>query len=357
MTLDARNPELEAAIAKNPHDLESYLVYADWLIEQGDPRGELVTAQAMTERPGATADERRAALAVFARHRDYFLGALADTVRADAFDWKRGFIHHARIASTYTVVTEGTPSRVSLADVIGLVLAHPSARFLVKLTLGDPSPPPRPPRYYWERAAAYRSVDDFAGVPQRVAASAPATLRELECVSTTGAIRLGPMCPGLANLVELTARDAFGADQLVLPALRHATFAPAGMATTMLRELGAIVAPELQSLTLDFGANPSCALTDLDVLLKRSDLPRLTHLALVRCPFANLALARLAQAPLLARLEELQLVDSGLTDQGVRAVAREHRAFRHLELFDVTGNKLSGNGQRMLRAIAPQVIV
>ena len=61
---------------------------------------------------------------------------------------------------------------------------------------------------------------------------------------------------------------------------------------------------------------------------------------------------------MLARLAELQVVDSNLTDQGVKAVAREHRAFRHLELFDVTGNKLSGTGQRMLRLlIAPQVIV
>jgi uncharacterized protein (TIGR02996 family) len=46
------NPDLEAAIAANPEDLEAYRVYADWLTAQGDVRGELVLADlAVLRRP------------------------------------------------------------------------------------------------------------------------------------------------------------------------------------------------------------------------------------------------------------------------------------------------------------------
>jgi uncharacterized protein (TIGR02996 family) len=38
--------ELRAAIRANPNDREPRLVYADWLIEQGDPRGEWIALHA-----------------------------------------------------------------------------------------------------------------------------------------------------------------------------------------------------------------------------------------------------------------------------------------------------------------------
>ncbi|MBA3541340.1 MAG: TIGR02996 domain-containing protein [Deltaproteobacteria bacterium] len=37
-----RNLELEAEIAKTPDEVAPYLVYADWLQQHGDPRGELI---------------------------------------------------------------------------------------------------------------------------------------------------------------------------------------------------------------------------------------------------------------------------------------------------------------------------
>jgi len=40
-----RNAAMEKLIAKAPDNPEGYLVYADWLEQQGDPRGELVNLQ------------------------------------------------------------------------------------------------------------------------------------------------------------------------------------------------------------------------------------------------------------------------------------------------------------------------
>src|SRR5688572_23115268 len=114
--MDARNPDLEAAIAASPLDREPYSVFADWLQQQGDPRGELISLQLAGK--DAEAD------ALFAKHEDYFLGPLAahktvydeggsnsvsslrtpeqeeawQKIHTQAFRWKNGFIHYLRLS-------------------------------------------------------------------------------------------------------------------------------------------------------------------------------------------------------------------------------------------------------------------
>ena len=65
----ARNPELEAAIAKDLDDLDAHLVYADWLSDRGDPRGELIALQ--TKR-----GKDKAAAKLIAEQREHLLGDL-----------------------------------------------------------------------------------------------------------------------------------------------------------------------------------------------------------------------------------------------------------------------------------------
>src|SRR5678816_2753004 len=67
--LDARNPALEAAIVANPSDRDAYAVFGDWLQEQGDPRGELISLQ--------LAYKDKTAKQLIDKHADYFLGPLA----------------------------------------------------------------------------------------------------------------------------------------------------------------------------------------------------------------------------------------------------------------------------------------
>ncbi|MCX5747434.1 MAG: TIGR02996 domain-containing protein [Proteobacteria bacterium] len=356
MPLDARNADLERAIVDDPDDVDSYLVYADWLIEHGDPRGELITAQIAAERGDAA--ERRSAIAVFARHRPYLFGQLADAVRADALHWRRGFIHHAHLANPYLVVAEGERIPLALDVIARQLLQHPSARFLVKLTIGDVEPPP--PRDYYSPPARTVLPTAVQPVLDGVAGELPPTLRELHVVEHTGRFRIDALCASLPNLTDLEVTGRFTASALALPNLRRATFRTPGMSGTQLRDLARASLPRLTSLVLalDLGeATPTSPadLTDLEPLLRRVDLP-LEHLAIVGCRFANQLLARLATAPLLARLTELQITDGNLDDRGARALAREHRAFRHLELFDVTGNKLTAAGIRVLRTVAPDVI-
>jgi uncharacterized protein (TIGR02996 family) len=52
---DTGNPEIEAQIKANPDDPAPYQIYADWLQERGDPRGELINLQ--VARQAATGQE------------------------------------------------------------------------------------------------------------------------------------------------------------------------------------------------------------------------------------------------------------------------------------------------------------
>lgn len=73
------HPELEAELAADRSNVDVWRVYADWLLEHGDPRGELITLE--LEMDGANRDEKRAlaarAAALRARYRQHFVGDLA----------------------------------------------------------------------------------------------------------------------------------------------------------------------------------------------------------------------------------------------------------------------------------------
>jgi uncharacterized protein (TIGR02996 family) len=50
---------LEGTLFANPDDLASHMAYADYLAEQGDPRGEFIQVQLALEDEGKPAAERK----------------------------------------------------------------------------------------------------------------------------------------------------------------------------------------------------------------------------------------------------------------------------------------------------------
>jgi uncharacterized protein (TIGR02996 family) len=50
---------LEKALVKDPDDLGAHAAYADWLTQQGDPRGEFIQVQLALEEPGRSATDRK----------------------------------------------------------------------------------------------------------------------------------------------------------------------------------------------------------------------------------------------------------------------------------------------------------
>ncbi|MFO0552468.1 MAG: TIGR02996 domain-containing protein [Polyangiaceae bacterium] len=93
----ARNASLEAAIGNNPDDDSAFTVYADWLIEQGDPLGRWIALhQAMQSDPSAEIGEELASL-VETELRD-FLPRLEERPEWPAVYVRNGFVRTARIS-------------------------------------------------------------------------------------------------------------------------------------------------------------------------------------------------------------------------------------------------------------------
>jgi uncharacterized protein (TIGR02996 family) len=101
-----RDAGLEAAIAGAPDEAGGYLVYADWLQQRSEPRGELIVVQrALAGRP-ADRELRARERALLAEHSDRLLGPLAliplrlriaqaepsEAEMAARADWHCGFV-------------------------------------------------------------------------------------------------------------------------------------------------------------------------------------------------------------------------------------------------------------------------
>lgn len=173
---EQREPAIEAAIAAAPERLEGYLVYADWLQQRGQARGELIVVQrALAAAPGDAALRAREA-ALFAEHGELLLGPLARAQGA-RIDWRCGFVRALDLRGS---LSAGDPAL--LAD----LLTHAAMQFVHRL--------------------AASAGDDTDLVP--LAELAPRTLRWLELAGDPAGLsalraRLGRLPPRLLGIEHL----------------------------------------------------------------------------------------------------------------------------------------------------------
>ena len=80
-----------SAIADNPSDLHMRKVFADWLLEQADPRGRFMELQFAAEERKLTREEAKEQKALVAAHGATWLGALAPVLRKGSAVWELGF--------------------------------------------------------------------------------------------------------------------------------------------------------------------------------------------------------------------------------------------------------------------------
>jgi uncharacterized protein (TIGR02996 family) len=116
------HPDFEQAIAANRDDVDAYLVYADWLAAQGDPRGELIVLQHRVMQSGDTDGKLMGAVA---RHFTRYPGLVPALDPWHArFMWKLGFVERIELDD---------PSAGELATALG----HPSCRLARRLALNS----------------------------------------------------------------------------------------------------------------------------------------------------------------------------------------------------------------------------
>lgn len=110
-------PSLAEAIVAAPEELAPRLVAADWLLEQGDPRGELIQLQARLAR-GYDPSLAAAAEALLAEHEADWIAPLP--VPVEHWTFEEGFISEVRVPSPFA-----TPEALAL-----LRAAHPIRRVI-----------------------------------------------------------------------------------------------------------------------------------------------------------------------------------------------------------------------------------
>lgn len=93
---------LETHLRKYPQDWSSWLVYGDWLLEQGDVRGELILLEHLKATGARTArgrpDTQRAIDALISKHESTWRAVLPAGV--DVVTWRNGFIAGVQLAWT-----------------------------------------------------------------------------------------------------------------------------------------------------------------------------------------------------------------------------------------------------------------
>jgi uncharacterized protein (TIGR02996 family) len=326
---------LEAAIIENPDDPAGYLVYADWLLTHGDPRGELIV---IAHRKGEVTDEQKATL----------LGRFAET-KPETFEleWQLGFIKSATIGwEMFAGESEDDPSHVQLAA----FLALPAARFLQTLHLGPTSDEDE------------MSMDELA---LAIEAAAPPCLRDLflgdtsdwDISSTSTRMPRSASIPQIRTL-RLHAGQHTLDDQIDLPNLVDFTIESGGLDTASLRSIATARWPNLESLEIWFGDpnyGASGGVADIAEILAGTGLAKLRHLALCNCPFADELAVALTTAPVTRQLQTLDLSMGNLSDRGVAAMLAAKSAFAHLETLDLDDNALTNAHWPAARELAKAV--
>jgi len=333
-----RNDDLEREILAAPDDPQAYLVYADWLQTQGDPRGELIVRQ----------HEGREADSFLDEHRAEFLGRFAsETPETFVLEWRRGYIKKATIGWE---MFGGEDADDTSGAQLAAFLALESARFIEELALGP-------------------TADDeemtFDGLAAAIEQARPLALRTLYLGDTSDwdisstSTRL-PSCASIRGLRSVTLRGGnvtLGA--IELPELRSFCVETGGLTQTELRELAAATWPLLEELEIWFGDpnyGASGSVADILPIFAGTGLAKLRKLRLKNCPFADDVATQLARAAVLPQLEEVDLSMGNLSDRGVAAMLDARDRFAHLAKLNLDDNALTDASWPAARPLAKTVV-
>jgi uncharacterized protein (TIGR02996 family) len=213
-----------ARIYERPDDDQLRLVYADWLLERGDPRGELIALQFRRARADVlSTDEQRREGELLRRHRREWLGAIAPVVESRSVRFERGFVDACLFTGWNRYwVEEALPSPAwsTLRELTAIgepwasrLLAQPSLRSLRVLTTRHETLHALAEREVVlpvERlklvsepmgAQAEQVLARYAGLP---------SLRELELHGMIAAVRWVIQSELMKRLERLTIASAYG---------------------------------------------------------------------------------------------------------------------------------------------------
>jgi uncharacterized protein (TIGR02996 family) len=330
---------LEQALFDNPDDLAAHMAYADYLHEQGDPRGEFIQVQLALEDPRRPAAERKALQQrekeLLRQHRGVWLGALAPFVSGQDFRFARGWLDAVTIQ-----VASDRGEKLTAA-----VAAEPRCRLLRRLVIAE---------VYSTRYRDYEEEEE-AELPDQLAALAESpylgNVRQFYLGESEGFAEDEPDAICYNASWELYTAGPDAAWKLIknMPRLEELYL---HCDTHRLKEL--LAAPTLGNLRV-LQIYLADEYEDLPALAKNKAATKLTHLSLKPRAAERAALLRLAHVrPLLApnvlpALTHLRLQNSDLGDEGCRAIV-ESGALKRLKFLDLARGTITDAGAATLAA-------
>jgi uncharacterized protein (TIGR02996 family) len=342
---------LEAALIEDPDDVATHRAYADYLQEQGDPRGELIQVQLALEEAERTDEERQALQArereLLAEHQRAWLGILADELlgpiedswesrdeRRYEFRFARGWLDRiVRFRST-----EGSTD-------LGRRLAQaPQVRLLRELVLeydeGVVEQLIGSPFLNNLRLLHLKTILDHLDEPDRFVHGCEALvafvrrLPHIEQLLLFGSLSNPSQLFALPNLQNLRVLQVrYSVDFLPLETL---TDNPAlGQLTHLL-------------LHPQPSQPPPINLAGIRAVLQSPHLQSLTHLQLHRSDLGDVGCTEIVTSGILKRLKVLDLGHGEITDTGARILA-DCPDLRRLECLNLEYNALTQTGIDTLR--------
>jgi uncharacterized protein (TIGR02996 family) len=361
---------LEQALADNPDDRAAHAAYADYLAEQGDPRGELIQTQLALEGPGRAPAERRQLQKreqdLLKQHAPEWLGELAPyLLDQEGYDYQfaRGWLDSLQIRSL----------SVAFARVLA---GAPQARLLRRLVI---------------EGNVYTEPEEYEpgpDVPEGESYPGLYPLRKAPWLGSVRVFRLGEQAEEGPGYSCWTSGDA--AVDLVkqMPRLEELyLFAHVGepdlktlfglKTLTHLRVLvvyhnGETTEHPLATLArnaslgrlTDLRIHPhgssgheqgsSLPVSQVRALVRSPHLTGLTRLQLRLSNMGDAGCREIVDSGILKRLKVLDLSYGCITDGGARTLAGSPD-LRHLESLDVSRNWLTEAGVEALEAVGIKV--
>jgi uncharacterized protein (TIGR02996 family) len=393
-SLSPLQQSLEEALVENPDDLAAHSAYADYLMEQGDPRGEFIQVQLTLEDPGRPPKERKQLqqreTALLKQHARQWLGDLGrflvgDWSGADKpyhYQFVRGWLDLLRV--------------LPFPDAIVAALARsPQARLLRRLeVVYDMRYHPHGFYEFTEGPTKALTEDEEPNEPHEEAEILPPLL-ESPYLTNLRVLKLGFSDSG-ERMGHSTMVDPFGdcnAQQVIellgkcprmeelylnthLPGIENLFALPTlGNIRVLQHYYGSSYAmrnppvsaypltalannASLQGLTtlrLHAGRDATIELEEMAAVLRSPHLPSLTHLQVHMTTFGDEGCRTIIQSGALRRLKVLDIGYGNMTDDGARLLAA-CPDLKHLEVLDVTRNALTASGIAALRTTRIQVV-
>jgi uncharacterized protein (TIGR02996 family) len=384
---------LEAALAENPDDLAAHSAYADYLMEQGDPRGEFIQVQLALEDPARSPQERKGLRQreseLLKQHARQWMG---DVGRFLVGDWSgadkpydylfaRGWLNTVRVLpapdAIFAALARSPESRLlRRLEVVYDMQYHPFDfdQFMEgpnKALTGNEKPgevyeganvlAPMLESQYLTNLRVFKL--GFSDSGERIGHST--MVAPFESCNAKQVIELLQKCPRLEELYLNTNLPGI-THLFALPSLEnirvlqyyygsdYGTKNPGG--TYPLSQLANNASlQQLTTLRLHAGRDTEIDLKQVDAVLRSEHLPRLTHLQVHMTTYGDRGCRSIVQSGILRRLKVLDIGYGTMTDEGARLLA-ECPELTNLELLDVSRNALTGQGIAALQATGVRVV-